>query len=663
MTRQELLSTARLQLNPRIASSAAHPLRVLLQAPTSARQVVVTAAERGLLTEHFSLPATVPAVLVDLLAKGRCPPLRNYYELILQCFDAGVLSADPARIDGPPARAWPVRLPLRWALPLGSLGFVAGVIAQPFGVWRLPNSMIEWIGGFVAACVLLSLGQVLAACALAGANCAVRPRRFGWRSPHPYFRVNTADAVMGGPAAERAVAALRLAPLAVGCAVASWWQPGFLFIPFLCLVAGLAPWGRSAAMQWLRARFGAPSYSVETGRLLELGENEPQQATESYSADLSRRGRIVWGFWMALWCAWIVAGVGRLLPGLMIQIAAFAERWSRNGPGAKAVLIAGLALIVFGAILLATAVVKRWLVRRQSQAPLGAKHSLLTHNSPLSGATIVDLLKHFVVLQDLSAEDRAALSGALRPVQFAPRSTVFEEDGPADSFYFVLDGALEIHKRLPGRLRRTKTIGLLGAGDSFGEIALLENSPRTATVRALRQSQLLQLSREDFDRLLTRPVGAARLREVLQNTAFLGRLVYFAGWSFEDLTRFAKRCTSVRFDGGVTVLRKGHPNAFFYLIYDGALEVREGAKVLRRLAPGDYFGESSLVAVNGAVTKPVTVDYFGESKEMELNPALTDVVAVEESRCLTMHRSDFLSFFAHDFRVSVRMAARIKRGL
>jgi CRP-like cAMP-binding protein len=65
------------------------------------------------------------------------------------------------------------------------------------------------------------------------------------------------------------------------------------------------------------------------------------------------------------------------------------------------------------------------------------------------------------------------------------------EGDPADRFYAVADGELEVTQR--GERRR-----LLGRGDVFGEIALLEEVPRTATVCAVTESRLYSLDKEPF---------------------------------------------------------------------------------------------------------------------------------------------------------------------
>src|SRR5258708_11458432 len=82
------------------------------------------------------------------------------------------------------------------------------------------------------------------------------------------------------------------------------------------------------------------------------------------------------------------------------------------------------------------------------------------------------------------------------PRQLASRDArtgdvVVNEGDEADSFYLVRTGKLEVR-------RGSKRLAILQGGDSFGEVAILTGGRRNATVRALEDTQLLWLSRSDF---------------------------------------------------------------------------------------------------------------------------------------------------------------------
>jgi MFS family permease len=85
-------------------------------------------------------------------------------------------------------------------------------------------------------------------------------------------------------------------------------------------------------------------------------------------------------------------------------------------------------------------------------------------------------------------------------------TVVVSEGEPGDTFYVVLDGSLDVSS--DGRPLRT-----LGAGDFFGEIALLRDVPRTATVTAAKDSELLAVRRMDF---LSAVLGSSESAETVE---------------------------------------------------------------------------------------------------------------------------------------------------
>jgi CRP-like cAMP-binding protein len=94
------------------------------------------------------------------------------------------------------------------------------------------------------------------------------------------------------------------------------------------------------------------------------------------------------------------------------------------------------------------------------------------------------------MLTPLSLAAKEHLAKALVPMSVAAGEVVIRAGDTGDRFYIVADGELEI---VGERLHRTAS-----AGDHFGEIALLQDVPRTATVRAVADSRLYALERGDF---------------------------------------------------------------------------------------------------------------------------------------------------------------------
>jgi CRP-like cAMP-binding protein len=443
-----------------------------------------------------------------------------------------------------------------------------------------------------------------------------------------------AEAVMGGRNCELAAAALRAAPVIVGALVFAWKLPDLFMPVFAAALYVRSPWRKSAATQWLSARHASPQFSTNSGFIFEPVQGDLWVQWMSTWRRLKSTFGFLWFAGAVVWVGGLLIAVTRCWPGAITTLSTWFGSAGRGRPLVEAGLYSLAAALLAGLFSAAWAALTHWRTRRRWSKPFRGADARGSGREDLGGS-LVEVLKQVPLFEALEAEDLSALAAALEPVRLGRGQRLFKEDEPGDAFYVLQEGELEVLKRLPGT-KRTATIGWMGPGDCFGEIALLEGGPRTATIKARRPSRLLKLSRGEFERLVLARVGQDRLRELLQYARYLGRLTFTAGWPFAELVDFARRCRSVRFDAGDLALRRGDPNHWFYLIFDGAFEARVGERVLRRMGPGDYFGEISLLE-NWEVT--------------------ADVVALEESRCLTLNRPDFLALFAKDFRIGLRMEA------
>jgi CPA1 family monovalent cation:H+ antiporter len=110
--------------------------------------------------------------------------------------------------------------------------------------------------------------------------------------------------------------------------------------------------------------------------------------------------------------------------------------------------------------------------------------------------------------QSLDAGAQQNIAAMLKPRLVLPGEAVFELGGPPDAMYFISSGAV----RVP--LRDGEVI--LGSGDFFGELALLWDNPRMASVYAEGFCELLTLYTRDFDRLLAED---AQVKAVIEQVA------------------------------------------------------------------------------------------------------------------------------------------------
>jgi CRP/FNR family transcriptional regulator, cyclic AMP receptor protein len=101
----------------------------------------------------------------------------------------------------------------------------------------------------------------------------------------------------------------------------------------------------------------------------------------------------------------------------------------------------------------------------------------------------------------MESEALARLAAALEEKDYADGQIVFAEGDPGDSMYFLAKGCIRIEKRAQAGSAVQKTLAVLEAGDYFGEMALLDQKPRSAAAVAAGNAVVLRLSKTAFDQL------------------------------------------------------------------------------------------------------------------------------------------------------------------
>jgi signal transduction histidine kinase len=118
----------------------------------------------------------------------------------------------------------------------------------------------------------------------------------------------------------------------------------------------------------------------------------------------------------------------------------------------------------------------------------------------------VELVRHVPLFADLTPEEIASLVASAERVSLKPGEKLIEEGAPGDSMYVILSGELEVSKRDQDR---EIVLATRRPGEFLGEMSLLEGAPRGATVRAVRDSELLAIGPEAFRQLIeSRPSTA-----------------------------------------------------------------------------------------------------------------------------------------------------------
>ncbi|KAI1285739.1 cGMP-dependent protein kinase, isozyme 2 forms cD4/T1/T3A/T3B [Halotydeus destructor] len=242
-----------------------------------------------------------------------------------------------------------------------------------------------------------------------------------------------------------------------------------------------------------------------------------------------------------------------------------------------------------------------------------------------------DFLKQ-VLQQDDEPEVEREMAEACTLQTFAPGAVVVQQGEPGHVLYIVESGVLEVTTG-SGALRQ------LRRGDLFGELALLYNCTRTASVAVLaaEPAQLWALQRSAFQWLMVQ----SGLRRRAQLLSFLQRVPLFRDRGEQVLNKLADACERRTYARGDYIVRQGARGDTFFVLAKGSVQVTENQpaaaegtteeKAVRRLEPGDYFGEKALV---GSVVES------GAAAADGLRTA--NVVSLEDGvQCLVLDRDSF----------------------
>lgn len=114
----------------------------------------------------------------------------------------------------------------------------------------------------------------------------------------------------------------------------------------------------------------------------------------------------------------------------------------------------------------------------------------------------VDALRAIPLFASLEEKDLAEIARLLIDRRYPKDAVVFEDGMPGDYMYLIREGQVKVTKMSEDG--REKILEILGEGDFFGEMALLERAPRSASVKTTMPCLLLALSRQEFIALIRR---------------------------------------------------------------------------------------------------------------------------------------------------------------
>uniref|UniRef100_A0A8C2K455 cGMP-dependent protein kinase n=1 Tax=Cyprinus carpio TaxID=7962 RepID=A0A8C2K455_CYPCA len=174
---------------------------------------------------------------------------------------------------------------------------------------------------------------------------------------------------------------------------------------------------------------------------------------------------------------------------------------------------------------------------------------------------------------------------------YSAEQLVIQEGEPGNYLYVLAEGLLEV-------IQNGKLLGQMRPGTAFGELAILYNCKRTATVKAVTQSHIWALDRQTFQTIMMRSTQA-RHEEYF---SFLRSVSLLKDLPEEKLAKIIDCLEVEYFDKGEYIIREGEEGNTFFIIAKGEVLVTQTTEgfsepqEIKILGVGDYFGEKALIS-------------------------------------------------------------------
>ncbi|KAK9322991.1 cyclic nucleotide-binding-like protein [Lipomyces orientalis] len=205
--------------------------------------------------------------------------------------------------------------------------------------------------------------------------------------------------------------------------------------------------------------------------------------------------------------------------------------------------------------------------------------------TPEQNARLNRIIAQNFLFRGLDAEALQTILNVLEEKRIAANVTIIQQGDEGEKFYVIESGTVDYY------INGDK-VSSSGPGSSFGELALMYNSPRAATVMSTSPCVLWVLDGTTFRRILMERTASKRA----MYEHFLREVPVLTSLTDWERAKIADALKALEFGAGDVIIKEGDVGEHFYLIEDGEAEVyKEGEGKVTELGKGDYFGELALL--------------------------------------------------------------------
>lgn len=240
---------------------------------------------------------------------------------------------------------------------------------------------------------------------------------------------------------------------------------------------------------------------------------------------------------------------------------------------------------------------------------------------------LLNVVTSNILFQSYSSDEHNAIVDAFEPLEVAANTHVIKQGESGDYFYVVEKGTLDIFVK--GKDGDQVKVGTsLGVACSFGELALMYNTPRSASIKSVTDCRLWVIDRACYRGILVyfKYLRNKQYMEFLRNVEIMEKKLgdIMSESELEKMTVSLERET---YEAGETIIRQGNVGDNFYIIAEGDVGVH-------RHDPNSNKEEKLTVLHQGG--------YFGEKALLREDVRQASCIAETKVVCLTLCREDFI---------------------
>jgi len=186
-------------------------------------------------------------------------------------------------------------------------------------------------------------------------------------------------------------------------------------------------------------------------------------------------------------------------------------------------------------------------------------------------------------LKSLNNKDKEDIISEIHLAKITSNRLIIKEGFPGRFFYIIRKGLVEV-------IKNNIVLKQLNKGEGFGEFALLNNSPRTCSIKSIIQCEFWILERESFRRI----INSSTIENYKENKKFIQSIKFLQVLENYQISILCFALYKGLFTKGQVIANEGDFANCIYIIKEGEVNFIKDGKIIRTLKEGENFGERSI---------------------------------------------------------------------